>query len=166
MLKSVEEVANELGVSKTAIYNKLKLDEYKDMVIKKQGRAMIDEQLFNFIKDNLKFKSIVDEDNKEIPVMDEEKKEVKNDEAIAKLNDVAVNCLVEQLKEKDKQIQELHRLIENSQILLKQEQKICENQMQLEEHFKEVDKKLETLKAKMEHRREKKRFSFFKRKKQ
>ena len=45
MLKSVEEVATELGVSKTAIYNKLKLDEYKDMVIKKQGRTMINEQL-------------------------------------------------------------------------------------------------------------------------
>lgn len=166
MLKSVEEVATELGVSKTAIYNKLKLDEYKDMVIKKQGRSMINEQLFNFIKENLKFKNVVDEDNKEIPVIDEEKKEDKKDEAIVKLNDVAVNCLVEQLKEKDKQIQELHRLIENSQILLKQEQKNCENQMQLEEHFKEVDKKLESLKVKMEDRREKKRFRFFKRKKQ
>lgn len=170
MLKSVEEVATELGVSKTAIYNKLKLDEYKDMVIKKQGRSMINEQLFNFIKENLKFKNVVDEDNKEIPVIDEDKKkdkkEDKKDEAIVKLNDVAVNCLVDQLKEKDKQIQELHRLIENSQILLKQEQKNCESQMQLEEHFKEVDKKLETLKAKMEDRREKKRFSFFKRKKQ
>ena len=156
MLKSVEEVATELGVSKTAIYNKLKLDEYKDMVIKKQGRSMINEQLFNFIKENLKFKNVVDEDNKED----------KKDETIVKLNDVAVNCLVEQLKEKDKQIQELHRLIENSQILLKQEQKNCESQMQLEEHFKEVDKKLEALKDKMEHKREKKRFSFFKRKKQ
>ena len=135
MLKSVEEVATELGVSKTAIYNKLKLDEYKDMVIKKQGRSMINEQLFNFIKENLKFKNVVDEDNKEIPVIDEDKK----DEAIVKLNDVAVNCLVDQLKEKDKQIQELHRLIENSQILLKQEQKNCESQMKLEEHFKEVD---------------------------
>ena len=170
MLKSVEEVATELGVSKTAIYNKLKLDEYKDMVIKKQGRTMINEQLFKFIKENLKFKNVVDEDNKEIPVIDEDKKkdkkEDKKDEAIVKLNDVAVNCLVDQLKEKDKQIQELHRLIENSQILLKQEQKNCESQMQLEEHFKEVDKKLETLKAKMEDRREKKRFSFFKRKKQ
>jgi len=166
MLKSVEEVATELGVSKTAIYNKLKLDEYKDMVIKKQGRSMINEQLFKFIKENLKFKNVVDEENKEIPVIDEDKKEDKKDETIVKLNDVAVNCLVEQLKEKDKQIQELHRLIENSQILLKQEQKNCESQMQLEKHFKEVDKKLETLKAKMEDRREKKRFSFFKRKKQ
>ena len=166
MLKSVEEVATELGVSKTAIYNKLKLDEYKDMVIKKQGRTMINEQLFKFIKENLKFKNVVDEENKEIPVIDEDKKEDKKDETIVKLNDVAVNCLVEQLKEKDKQIQELHRLIENSQILLKQEQKNCENQMQLEEHFKEVDKKLEVLKDKMEHKREKKRFSFFKRKKQ
>lgn len=166
MLKSVEEVATELGVSKTAIYNKLKLDEYKDMVIKKQGRSMINEQLFKFIKENLKFKNVVDEENKEIPVIDEDKKEDKKDETIVKLNDVAVNCLVEQLKEKDKQIQELHRLIENSQILLKQEQNNCESQMQLEKHFKEVDKKLETLKAKMEDRREKKRFSFFKRKKQ
>ena len=63
---------------------------------------MINEQLFNFIKENLKFKNVVDEDNKEIPVIDEEKKEDKKDEAIVKLNDVAVNCLVEQLKERSK----------------------------------------------------------------
>ena len=160
MLKSVEEVATELGVSKTAIYNKLKLDEYKDMVIKKQGRSMINEQLFNFIKENLKFKNVVDEDNKEIPVIDEDKKEDKKDETIVKLNDVAVNCLVDQLKEKDKQIQELHRLIENSQILLKEEQKKKKQQLYLAEHFEEVDNKLQDLREKMEQKRNKKKGLF------
>lgn len=166
MLKSVEEVANELGVSKTAIYNKLKLDEYKDMVIKKQGRSMIDEKLFNFIKDNLKFKNVIDEDNKETPNIDEDNiNTVKKDEGVSTINEVAVTCLLDQLKEKDKQIQELHRLIENSQILLKQEQKNFESQLQLEEHFKEVDKKLESLKVKMNDRKEKRKFSFFKKRK-
>lgn len=38
MLRSIEEVEIQLGVSKTSIYNKIKLKNYKDKVVKKQGK--------------------------------------------------------------------------------------------------------------------------------
>lgn len=47
MVRSIEEVAIQLGVSKTSIYNKLKLKIYKDIIVKKQGKSMFDEELFN-----------------------------------------------------------------------------------------------------------------------
>lgn len=162
MLKSVEEVANELGVSKTAIYNKLKLKEYKDLVIKKQGRSMIDETLFNLIKENIKFKNIVDDENEEV---NEDSDEIKDNNINSEERVEVISCLMEQLKEKDKQIHELHKLIENSQVLLREKQQSKEEQLMLEEHFKEVDSKLEALKDKMESKKNKKgKFSFFRRK--
>ena len=56
MLRSIEEVAIQLGVSKTSIYNKLKLKECKSRVVKKQGKSMVDDELFNLIQDGLKLK--------------------------------------------------------------------------------------------------------------
>ena len=153
MLRTVEETAIQLGVSKTTIYNKLKLKEYKSKLVKKQGKSMIDESLFNLIQEGLKVQNEV------------EKKEIKNDvnaeisideDGLLNLNKELIDNLLEQLKEKDKQISELHRLIENNQILLKEEQKKSEQQLYLAEHFEEVDNKLQDLKEKMEQKRNEK----------
>lgn len=153
MLRTVEDTAIQLGVSKTTIYNKLKLKEYKSKLVKKQGKSMIDESLFNLIQEGLKVQNEV------------EKKEIKNDvnaeisideDGLLNLNKELIDNLLEQLKEKDKQISELHKLIENSQILLKEEQKKSEQQLYLAEHFEEVDNKLQDLKEKMEQKRNEK----------
>ena len=72
------------------------------------------------------------------------------------MNKELIDNLLEQLKEKDKQISELHRLIENSQILLKEEKKKSEQQLYLAEHFEEVDNKLQDLREKMEQKRNEK----------
>lgn len=162
MLRSVDEVASELGVSKTAIYNKLKLKMYKERVVKKQGISMIDDDLLKLIKDNLRCKPIVD---------NEQSNELEEDEVVVDEAD-SINCnkeliesLLNQLNEKDKQISELHKLIENSQILLKEEQKHNQSQLLLEEHFKEVDQKLQTImREKMEKKKAEKKtfFKFFK----
>lgn len=158
MLKTVEETAIQLGVSKTTIYNKLKLKEYKSRIVKKQGKSMIDDGLFNLIQESLKVQSEV------------ENKEIKNDvnaeisideEGLFNLNKELIDNLLNQLKEKDKQIAELHKLIENSQILLKEEQKKSEQQLYLAEHFEEVDNKLQDLREKMDQRKNDKK-SFFK----
>ena len=128
MLRTVEDTAIQLGVSKNTIYNKLKLKEYKSKLVKKQGKSMIDESLFNLIQEGLKVQNEV------------EKKEIKNDvnaeisideDGLLNLNKELIDNLLEQLKEKDKQISELHKLIENSQILLKEEQKKSEQQLYL-----------------------------------
>lgn len=162
MLRSVEEVAIELRVSKTAIYNKLKLKEFKDLVVKKQGKSMIDDELLKLIKDNLRYKDIVnDEENENL----EEEAISIDEDILININKELISSLLEQLKEKDKQIAELHKLIENSQVLLKEEQKNNQNQLLLEEHFQEVDQKLqEIMRAKMEKQKSNKKgiFKIFK----
>lgn len=158
MLRTVEEVAIQLGVSKTTIYNKLKLKEYKELIVKKQGKSMVDDGLFNLIQESLKFKNEVENEeiendvNAEISI---------DEEGLFNLNKELISNLLEQLKEKDKQIAELHKLIENSQVLLKEEQKKTDQQLYLAEHFEEVDNKLQDLREKMEQKRNEKK-SFFK----
>ena len=168
MLRSIEEVAIQLGVSKTSIYNKIKLKNYKDKVVKKQGKSMVDEELFNLIKDSLKVENEV-ENQKNKKSANEEIAMDRDD--IFNLNQRLNLELIEQLKEKDKQIAELQRLlgesqklIENNQILLKQQQDKEINQLMLEDHFKEFDEKLLDLKNKMDKKRKKDKsiFSFFK----
>ena len=158
MLRTVEETAIQLGVSKTTIYNKLKLKEYKSRIVKKQGKSMVDDGLFNLIQESLKFQNEVE--NKEIE--NDINAEISIDEeGLLNLNKELIENLLNQLKEKDKQIAELHKLIENSQILLKEEQKKSDKQLYLEEHFEEVDNKLQDLREKMEQRKNDKK-SFFK----
>ena len=157
MLRTVEETAIELGVSKTTIYNKLKLKEYKCKIVKKQGKSMVDDSLFNLIQESLKVKSIIE--NEEID--NEANEEISIDrESLFNLNQEFIDNLFEQLKEKDKQIAELHKLIENSQILLKEEQKKTDQQLYLAEHFEEVDNKLQDLREKMEQKRNEKKSLF------
>lgn len=158
MLRTVEETAIQLGVSKTTIYNKLKLKEYKSRIVKKQGKSMIDDSLFNLIQDGLKVQNEVE--NKEIE-NDVNAETSIDEDGLLNLNKELIDNLLEQLKEKDKQISELHKLIENNQILLKEEQKKSEQQLYLAEHFEEVDNKLQDLKEKMEQKRNDRK-SFFK----
>lgn len=155
MLRTVEETSKELNVSKTAIYNKLKQKEFKDKIVKKQGISMIDDTLFNLIKDSLKFKQTVEtEDNKNT-----ENPEIAMDEdSLINLNRELVNNLLDQLKEKDKQIENLHKLIENSQVLLKESQHKADNQIYLLEHFEQVDSKLMDIKEKMLEKKNKQSF--------
>ena len=150
MLRTVEETAIQLGVSKTTIYNKLKMKEYKSKLVKKQGKSMIDDSLFNLIQEGLKVQNEVE--NKEIE-NDVNSETSIDEDGLLNLNKELIDNLLEQLKEKDKQISELHRLIENSQILLKEEKKKSEQQLYLAEHFEEVDNKLQDLKEKMEQKR-------------
>ena len=150
MLRTVEETAIQLGVSKTTIYNKLKMKEYKSKLVKKQGKSMVDDSLFNLIQEGLKVQNEVE--NKEIE-NDVNAETSIDEDGLLNLNKELIDNLLEQLKEKDKQISELHKLIENSQILLKEEQKKSEQQLYLAEHFEEVDNKLQDLKEKMEQKR-------------
>ena len=153
MLRTVEETAIQLGVSKTTIYNKLKMKEYKSKLVKKQGKSMVDDSLFNLIQEGLKVQNEVE--NKEIE-NDVNAETSIDEDGLLNLNKELIDNLLEQLKEKDKQISELHKLIENSQILLKEEQKKSEQQLYLAEHFEEVDNKLQDLREKMEQKRNEK----------
>lgn len=157
MLRTVEETAIQLGVSKTTIYNKLKLKQYKSRIVKKQGKSMVDDSLFNLIQEGLKVQSEVENEKIENDVKSEI---LIDEEGLFILNKELIENLLNQLKEKDKQIAELHKLIENSQILLKEEQKKTDQQLYLSEHFEEVDNKLQDIREKMEQKRNDKKGLF------
>lgn len=158
MLYDVEQVANKLNISKMTVYNKIKLKEHKDKVIKKAGKTYIDEVLLKLIKDSLKIKSGIESDN----IEGQESDEISMDkEDSLNLNKDLFNALLEQLKEKDNQIKELNNrlgseqdLHKNTQILLKtQQDKPKEDILLLETHFKELDIKIIEV---MEHMKNKK----------
>lgn len=158
MLRSIEEVAIQLGVSKTSIYNKLKLKEYKSRVVKKHGKSMVDDELFNLIQDGLKLKNKVENQKDKKSA----KQEIAIDEdGLFNFNQELIRNLIEQLKEKDKQIEELINLNKNNQILLKQQQDKEINQKLLEDHFQEVDLKLMDLRDRMEEKKNSKKFFGF-----
>lgn len=144
---TVEEVAEKLSISKVTVYSKLK--KFNDDVVLKQGRKYITEELFNLIRDDLKLKNIVNTEEDEKKLNDE----ISTDkEELINLNKDLITILMDQLNQKDKQIEKLHALIENNQVLLKQEKEV--NQLQLEQHIKEFDIKLNNAKDNMEKRRE------------
>ena len=94
MLKTVEQVANELNVSKATVYNKLKMDKFKSKIILEKGQTMLSQDLIESIKLETKFKT------------DTEQKTGITEEDLVKLNLKLVNSLMEQLKETRAEIKE------------------------------------------------------------
>lgn len=140
MLYDVEQVASKLNVSKQSIYNKLKLKEYKDKILMKQGKTYIDDDLLKMIQDNLKTKANLNtNDATQTQEEPQDEDNTINDEDILNINKALISALLEQLKEKDIQIHELHKLMENSQVLLRDKP---QDLKQLEEHFKDLDNRL------------------------
>ena len=92
-------------------------------------------------------------------IMEKEKKENEIIEMKDLFNEDMLKVILDQLKEKDKQIQELLTLNKNNQILLREEKGF--NKEILEEHFKEVDIKLLELREKMNTKNKKKKWNFF-----
>lgn len=164
MLRSVAEVSVLTGLSKVSIYNKIKLKEIEQYVVKNKGITYISDEGVDLIKGALNLKEytlnhlndILKVDESEVPInienkdIEEFKAELKelNKDYLSSLKSEN-ELLKKQLDEKDKQIAELHKLIENNQILLKEEQKKADYQLYLSEHFEEVDNKLQDLREKM-----------------
>ena len=156
MLKSINNVSKELGISKATIYKRLKEEKYKKLIIKENNVIKINESLYELLKANTKRKIIEEVENVEI-VNKEELNIVKVEEN--NKNDNIVGILLKQIKEKDIQINRLHDLIENNQILIKNSQEREKEQVSLENHFKDIDKKLLEIRDKNKSRKEKKRKS-------
>ncbi len=178
MLRSVAEVSVLTGLSKVSIYNKIKLKEIEQYVVKNKGITYISDEGVDLIKGALNLKEytlnhlndILKVDESEVPInienkdIEEFKAELKelNKDYLSSLKSEN-ELLKKQLDEKDKQIAELHKLIENNQILLKEEQKKADYQLYLSEHFEEVDNKLQDLREKMYQKKndKKKLFKIF-----
>lgn len=175
MLRSVAEVSVLTGLSKVSIYNKIKLKEIEQYVVKNKGITYISDEGVDLIKGALNLKEytlnhsndILKVDESEVPInienkdIEEFKAELKelNKDYLSSLKSEN-ELLKKQLDEKDKQIAELHKLIENNQILLKEEQKKADYQLYLSEHFEEVDNKLQDLREKMYQKKNDKKILF------
>jgi hypothetical protein len=151
MLYSVAEVSESIGVSKQSIYNKMKLKELEEHITKKQGITYIDEVGLNLIRSSLNTSTddLKGSKNKRQDSTLNEEATTREDDST--FNNDIFNLLKEQIKEKDLQIRELHKLIENNQVLLKdkpQEIKL------LEEHFQDIDSKMMEIKQDMQERKE------------
>ena len=184
MLYDVEQVASKLNVSKQTIYNKLKLKEYKDKIVVKQGKSMFDEDLINLIKDNLRGKSNLDEslldnlNNKELESSIDAYSSILDidllnfNQNIIKDLQHDKDLLFNMIQEKDKQIQEKDLIIkeltenlskaldkanelhQNTQVLFKQHQEQPNDNLLLDQHFQELDLKLNEVREQMALRKD------------
>ena len=159
MGKSIEIVAEELGISKAAIYKKLKKEKYKNSITKENEKMMLSDIVVEDLKKNVRKKKKV-ENFKDVEVVDEANKVEVLVNDTKENKDKIVESLLKQLEEKDKQINKLHDLIENNQIIIKNQQEKEKEQLKLEEHFKEIDKKLFEIRNKRKTSN-KKRFIIF-----
>jgi len=170
MLRTVPEVADIIHITKQSLYFKLKQPLYKDKVMTKHGQAYIDDDLLKLIQDNMK--PFNKHNSNETRAQQEEastKDDTMPDEDIVKMNQILINTLVEQLKEKDNQIHEKDSQLEdyserlkqalelnrNSQVLLKD--KPHQDILILEEHFQDLDSKFTNIKQDMQERKEPKK---------
>jgi len=156
MIYTIAEVSTLINLSKASIYNKIKLNEFKDHVSKRQGVTYLDETALNLIQSVSKDYK---EDLNDIPVDYEIATDTDYINTLKEDINYLKNQLNEQLKQKDLQIEQkdnqISKLIDlnkNSQILLKD--KPQQDILQLEEHFSVLDDKLEEVKNKMSDRKE------------
>ncbi len=160
----IKQVVDKTGFNKNKLYKLIKEnDELKKFVVRDNKKIYVLEDgvdiLINIRKGdkrenleskiNLEYRDIIEKEKKENEII-----EMKN-----LFNEDMLKVILDQLKEKDKQIQELLTLNKNNQILLREEKGF--NKEILEEHFKEVDIKLLELREKMNTKNKKKKWNFF-----
>lgn len=155
---TVEEIANELDISKVTIYSKLR--KFPDEVVVKKGKKYVTDKLFDVIKDELDSKKDDKVHDIKVSINGSVVEEVDEATEISELNKGLIDAVIGQLnekdiqlKEKDNQIKTLQKLIENSQMLLKHEQEKDLKKISMESHFEEFDKKLTDIKEKLDQRR-------------
>ena len=158
MVKSIAMVSEELGVSKASIYKKLKSEKYQSLIIMENGKMMICEELLEMLKPKRSKKSKV-ETMKYVEIVEEKEIEIIEENKDSK--DKVLDILMEQIKEKDIQINKLYDLIENNQEIIKRKEQNEEERLKLEEHFNEIDKKLIEIRNSKKSNKLKKYFKFF-----
>ena len=160
----IKQVVDKTGFNKNKLYKLFKEnEELKKFVVRDNKKIYVLEDgvdiLINIRKGD-KRENLESKINLEyMDIMEKEKKENEIIEMKDLFNEDMLKVILDQLKEKDKQIQELLTLNKNNQILLREEKGF--NKEILEEHFKEVDIKLLELREKMNTKNKKKKWNFF-----
>lgn len=120
-MKTAQEVANELDLTRTEVYNLLRKKRFSPLVKKNGGQVAISNELFKLLEEEIKNKrnNIKQQENKNIDIKQEDKSleekntivDVKAEESID-FNTIEV--LQNQIKLKDNQITILNNVITNN----------------------------------------------------
>ncbi|MBO3304595.1 helix-turn-helix domain-containing protein [Clostridium perfringens] len=147
-MKTAQEVANELNISRSDVYNLLRKKRFSSLVQKKGGQVAISNKLFNLLKEEIKHKRSLNEieKNKTINTTDIKKSETKKNTPINEkqekenFNFNPIEILKNQIALKDNQITILNNVITNNL------NRISELESK-QQDFKNLSEELETLKA-------------------
>jgi hypothetical protein len=146
MLYDANKVSEILNISKVTAYAKMKLPDVKPLVIHKNGKAFVDDNGLEAIKQSLKYNQNIDNEA-EIETAATEAALLKEDliEVLKSNIDFLKQQLSvkdSQLSAKDEQIYDIKTLLENTQVLFKQEQDKNNTILALPETIKDHDIKL------------------------
>ena len=163
----IKQVVKMTNIKRNKIYKLIKEnEELKKFVVRDNKKIYILEDGIGLLINNkeIEEESVLsfEDDFIEDDMESNEKEEKKYDivEITNTVNEEILKSVLNQLKEKDRQIQELLTLNRNNQILLREEKEV--NKVALEAHFKEVDTKLLDLREKMNSKKSsKKKWWFF-----
>lgn len=155
----VQDLAEELNVTRSEIYNILRKKKFAPLVKKIGSQIIIDNELSKLLKEEFEKKKLLTP--KEIKYIKKETDETQHEISITVDEDLlyqnTINILQSQIKIKDKQISILNTVIENNLKIIKQ----------LEERqssYKNLHEEIELIKnilLDLTKRKNKKRFSIF-----
>ncbi|TPG01395.1 DNA-binding protein [Clostridium perfringens A] len=120
-MKTAQEVANELDLTRTEVYNLLRKKRFSPLVKKNDGQVAISNELFKLLEEEIKSKrnNIKQQENKNIDIKQEDKLlEEKNTISDIKAEESTdfntIEVLQNQIKLKDTQITILNNVITNN----------------------------------------------------
>ena len=120
-MKTAQEVANELDLTRTEVYNLLRKKRFSPLVKKNGGQVAISNELFKLLEEEIKNKrnNIKQQENKNIDIKQEDKSlEEKNTIVDVKAEENpdfnTIEILQNQIKLKDNQITILNNVITNN----------------------------------------------------
>ena len=121
-MKTAQEVANELDLTRTEVYNLLRKKRFSPLVKKNGGQVAISNELFKLLEEEIKSKrnNIKQQKNKNIDIKQEDKSlEEKNTIVDVKTEEntdftSTIEILQNQIKLKDNQISILNNVITNN----------------------------------------------------
>ncbi|EGT0688072.1 DNA-binding protein, partial [Clostridium perfringens] len=120
-MKTAQEVANELDLTRTEVYNLLRKKRFSPLVKKNGGQVAISNELFKLLEEEIKNKrnNIKPQENKNIDIKQEDKSlEEKNTIVDVKAEENpdfnTIEILQNQIKLKDNQITILNNVITNN----------------------------------------------------
>lgn len=121
-MKTAQEVANELDLTRTEVYNLLRKKRFSPLVKKNGGQVAINNELFKLLEEEIKNKrnNIKPQENKNIDIKQEDKSlEEKNTIVDVKTEEntdftSTIEILQNQIKLKDNQISILNNVITNN----------------------------------------------------